>query len=148
MCGELVCDDCGEDHLRRLQNMKSQTKQAAPAADSKPTSRNDSGDHREDTHLQISSMGIQTCDECGKATCLDPNCMVCSDFRLVHTIVTSNGSWDDAYRLPDLGDLFFGHSGGNRNTCRADSHTKLRRNISDVVVWAVVGWSLCKMWWH
>ena len=69
MCGEFVCDDCGEQHLRKQQ--KSQRVAAGTTI----------GDNSRATN---SGIVHEVCEECGKATCLDPNCLVCANFRLIH----------------------------------------------------------------
>ena len=70
MCGEFVCDDCGEQHLRKQQ------KNLRVAAG---TTIGDNS--RATTNPRIVH---EVCEECGKATCLDPNCLVCANFRLIH----------------------------------------------------------------
>ena len=130
MCGEFVCDDCGNDHQHLLK-----TKHAGAASSG-------IGDHDHD-HT-ISAMSIESCDECGKATCLDPNCLVCADFRLIH--ISCSFVPEDAYKF-DPGDLFFGRGKGRRTTCSADSSTRLRRIVSDLLIWMAVLFALFKMWW-
>lgn len=82
--------------------------------------------------------GIEVCDGCGKSTCLDVHCLVCADFKLMHMVCKF--SPEDAYTV-DIGGLLFGskRNGSNIN--------KLRRNLSDCVVWIFVGLMLSKMWW-
>ncbi len=111
MCGEYVCSDCCDDHQKALR-------------------------HSFDDHSGSSSMEI--CNDCGKSTCLDPHCLVCADFKLIHLVCEF--SPEDAYRV-DLGGLLFGskRNGSNLNN-------KLRRTISDCMVWIVVGLMLSKMW--
>jgi len=124
MCGEFVCDDCGNDHLLK--------KKQADAAS------NGIDDHT------TPAVSIESCDECGKATCLDPNCLVCADFRLIH--ISCSFVPEDAYGF-DPGDLFFGRGKGRRTTCSADSSARLRRIVSDLLIWTAVLFALFKMWW-
>jgi hypothetical protein len=49
MCGEYVCDDCGDVNVV-----------------------------------------TEECDLCGKATCLDANCLVCADFRSMNEASSSS----------------------------------------------------------
>ncbi len=101
MCGEFVCFDCGDENQKLLRDKK------------------DSGDE----HL-----AIETCEECGKSTCLDSNCLVCADFKLIH--MSCKFSPEDAYNV-DIGNL----------------SPRLRRNLSDCLVLILVLMALSKMWW-
>eukprot|EP00536_Pseudo-nitzschia_multiseries_P017390 jgi/Psemu1/328527/estExt_fgenesh1_pg.C_15260003 len=128
---EFVCDDCGDEHHRLLRKNKNDPEVSSSASDSNSNSNHHSNSN-DDTTTEI-EMAIQTCDECGKATCLDPNCLVCADFRLIH--MSCSFVPEDAYRL------------WGRKTCRAESSTKLRRAVSDAVVWVAVVAALLEMWW-
>jgi len=116
MCGEFVCYDCADERQRILRTQTT-------AADS-------------------DEMAVQTCDECGKATCLDPNCLVCNDFRMIH--LSCKFCPEDAYKV-DLGGILFGSKSNGSNTNLAN---KLRRNFSDGMVWIFVFFALYKMWWY
>lgn len=103
MCGEFVCLDCGDENQKRT--------------------RLDNNNNKEDEHL-----AVETCEECGKSTCLDPNCLVCADFKLIH--MSCKFSPEDAYNV-DITNL----------------SPKVRRNLSDCLVWMLVFMALSKMWW-
>lgn len=109
MCGEYVCSDCSDDNQKLLRLNES-----------------------------YENSGMEVCDDCGKSTCLDPHCLVCADFKLMHMVCKF--SPEDAYKV-DIGGLLFGskRNGSNIN--------KFRRNLSDCVVWIFVGLMLSKMWW-
>ena len=110
MCGEYVCSDCCDDNQKELR-------------------KNHSESH--------DNSGIEVCEDCGKSTCLDPHCLVCADFKLIHMVCKF--SPEDAYRM-DIGGLLFGskRNGSNLN--------KLRRTVSDCMVWVFVGLMVSKMW--
>ena len=110
MCGEYVCSDCCDDNQKQLRQNHSES---------------------------YDNSGIEVCEDCGKSTCLDPHCLVCADFKLIHMVCKF--SPEDAYRM-DIGGLLFGskRNGSNLN--------KLRRTVSDCMVWIFVGLMLSKMW--
>lgn len=116
MCGEFVCLDCSDENQKLLRNSD------------EPLCRYDGS-------------AVETCEECGKSTCLDPHCLVCADFKLIH--MSCKFSPEDAYKV-DIGGILFGskNNGSNLNLS-----TKLRRNLSDCVVWIFVLMALSKMWW-
>jgi len=138
MCGEFVCDDCGDDHQRRLRR---NVPALAVGADhnNNNNNNNDTKNDSDEDHQHV-AMSIHTCDECGKATCLDPNCLVCADFRLIH--MSCSFVPEDAYHY-----LFWGKGKETETTCRAESSTKLRRIVSDLVIWTAVVAALLEMWW-
>ena len=122
MCGEFVCDDCGDERLRLL--------------------KGNSCDGEEHHHDPI-TIGVETCEECGKSTCLDPNCLVCADFKLKH--FSCGFSPEDAYQFDLWGILLGSKTNGSNST--SDLSTKLRQNFFDGVVWILVLLALQKMWW-
>eukprot|EP00531_Pseudo-nitzschia_arenysensis_P012500 CAMPEP_0116138714 /NCGR_PEP_ID=MMETSP0329-20121206/12924_1 /TAXON_ID=697910 /ORGANISM="Pseudo-nitzschia arenysensis, Strain B593" /LENGTH=389 /DNA_ID=CAMNT_0003633705 /DNA_START=65 /DNA_END=1234 /DNA_ORIENTATION=- len=99
MCGEFVCLDCGDENQKLLR------------------------DNQEQEHL-----AVETCEKCGKSTCLDPNCLVCADFKLIH--MSCKFSAEDAYSV-DITNI----------------SPNVRRKISDCLVWMLVFMALSKMWW-
>jgi len=111
MCGEFVCDDCGDERQR---------------LDGQQPEQHDSR--------------IETCDDCGKATCLDPNCLVCADFRLIN--MSCKFSPEDAYRM-DLGGILWGSKNNGSNS---NLSTIFRRNLSDGMVFIGMVFFLSKMW--
>jgi hypothetical protein len=117
MCGEFICDDCGEQHIK------------------KSSTRTDGDGDDNDEYTNTTTPGVEVCDECGKATCLDPNCLVCTDFRLIN--ICCSFVAEDAYKF----DFF----GGN-NT--ADSLTKLRHGIGDIIIYIGFLFILYNMWWY
>jgi len=116
MCGEFICDDCGDERQRVLR----QEQQC-----------NTISENYEHT--------VEVCDECGKATCLDPNCLVCADFKLIH--MSCKFSPEDAY---SLNGILWGRTTNGSND---KVNTKLKRNLSDGLVWILVLMALSKMWW-
>jgi len=118
MCGEFICDDCG-DERQRLSASGSQTQH---------------------DHL---ATRIDICRDCGKATCLDPNCLVCADFRLIH--MSCEFVPEDAYNV-GLGDILFG-SKTNGSNSTSDLSTKLRKTFLDGAVFLFIVVHLWKMWW-
>jgi hypothetical protein len=121
MCGEFVCDDCGDERQRLIKN----------------------GEDQDDPLHDPVANSIETCDECGKATCLDPNCLVCADFKLIH--MSCRFSPEEAYRVDIRGILWGSKTNGSNSN--SELSTKLRRNLSDGVVWILFLMALSKMWW-
>jgi hypothetical protein len=128
MCGEFVCDDCADERLRLLKDNNS--------------SGCDGDEQQQQQHDPV-TIGVETCEECGKSTCLDPNCLVCADFRLKH--FSCGFSAEDAYKFDPWGILLGSKTNGSNST--SDLSTKLRQNLSDGVVWILVLLALQKMWW-
>ena len=130
MCGEFICGDCGEQHIRKSTTI---------------TKRDLDVDGDEDNNdTTTSPIGVvEVCDECGKATCLDPNCLVCTDFRLINICCSFNP--EDAYKFN-----FFGNSNNNNGLIRgrADSFTKLRHYIVDSTIYIGFIVILYNMWWY
>ena len=84
---------------------------------------------------------VEVCEECGKSTCLDPHCLVCADFKLIH--MSCRFSPEDAYKV-DLGGILWGtkNNGSNSNLS-----AKLRRKLWDGIVFVFAIMALSKMWW-
>mmetsp|Transcript_47627 Transcript_47627/g.53904 ORF Transcript_47627/g.53904 Transcript_47627/m.53904 type:complete len:281 (-) Transcript_47627:243-1085(-) len=99
MCGEFVCNDCGEQHMKTSEN---------------------GGD----------SNTVEVCDECGKATCLDPNCYVCANFKSIN--ISCGFLAEDSYKFIGIGN--------------ADSITKLRRAVTDLCIYSGFLFILYKIW--
>lgn len=118
MCGEFICDDCGDERQRLLA----------------------SGSQAEHDR---SATRIDICRECGKATCLDPNCLVCADFRLIH--MSCEFVPEDAYNV-GIGEILFG-SKTNGSNSTSDLSTKLRKTFLDGAVFMFIVVHLWKMWW-
>ena len=125
MCGEFVCLDCSDENEKHLRK----------PSDSKP---NHQQQENQQQKYRFDGSAIETCEECGKSTCLDPHCLVCADFKLIH--MSCKFSPDDAYKV-DIGGILFGskNNGSNLNLS-----TTLRRNLSDCVVWIFVFMALSK----
>lgn len=140
MCGEFICDDCGDEKRRRL-----------------------NANNNDDNPDSLPNGSIETCEECGKATCLDPNCLVCADFRLIH--MSCKFVPDNAYKIGLGGILSWGGRGSKTESISSGSvdsihdvtlhddddvamnlTTKARRNLPDGVVWVFFLMALSKMW--
>jgi len=150
MCGEFVCDDCGDEHQRRQRLSR-----VPRCSDSK----------EQHEHERPPRSIDEACGECGKTTCFDPHCLVCADFRLIH--ISCGFDPEEAYRINiDLlgGRVLFGSRANKRNRGASkhggdetDDDTDddtgfsaskiLRNNLSDAVVWTAFFVCLSKMWW-
>jgi len=132
MCGEFICDDCGDENQQRL------------------TASQNNNNNSPDS--------IETCEECGKATCLDPNCLVCADFRLIH--MSCKFVPDNAYKIGLGGILSWGGRSSKTESITSGSvdgihddddvamnlTTKVRGKLPDGVVWVFFLMALSKMW--
>jgi len=73
---------------------------------------------------------VEVCDECGKATCLDPNCYVCANFKSIN--ISCGFLAEDSYKFIGIG--------------HADSITKLRRAVTDMCIYSGFLFILYKIW--
>jgi len=81
-------------------------------------------EHHANSSNENNNNVVEVCEECGKATCLDPHCYVCADFQL-STLSVSCGCG-----VPEAADLL-----------------RLRRVLTDFLIYSLCVWMVYQIWY-
>jgi len=89
-------------------------------------------DCHEEHHVNSNenNVAVEVCEECAKTTCLDPHCYVCADFK-VSTLSTSCACGFGVGGVP----------------AGAAELRRIRRAITDVVIYSLCGWMVYQIWY-